>query len=212
MIPHWILHFGAAGVFGVALFDASPIPLPIPGSTDLLILLLGSSGRAWLLALCAVVGTVIGGYLTWLTGKKGGEALFHHYMKKRQRWRDRITRWMRGHGIRTVVVATLLPPPFPLLPFLLAAGALGVTRRQLILALTIGRSIRYGTEAALTVLYGHFFLHLWNHYLSSYASPILYSFIGVMIISAIFGIWKFRRDMRQHHDAQQPQKEDSQAA
>ncbi|HEY1808186.1 MAG TPA: VTT domain-containing protein [Acidobacteriaceae bacterium] len=202
MIPHWILHFGAAGVFGVALFDASPIPLPIPGSTDVLILLLGSSGHAWFLALSAVIGTVIGGYLTWLTGKKGGEALFHHYMKKRQRWRDRIKHWMRGHGIRTVVVATLLPPPFPLLPFLLAAGTLGVTRRQLILALTIGRSIRYGTEAALTVLYGHFFLHVWNQYLSSYASPILYSFIGVMAASAIFGIWKFRRDMHQHHESE----------
>lgn len=200
MIPGWILHFGAAGVFGVAFVDASPLPLPIPGSTDILILLLGSKGHAWLLALCAVVGTVGGGYVTWATGKKGGEAFFHHYMKRRHRWRDRISRWMKGHGIRTVLIACLLPPPFPLLPFLLAAGALGVTRRQLIIALTIGRSLRYGTEAALAVLYGHFFLHLWNQYLSGYSSPILYSFIGLVAASAIFGFWKFRRELRHHHD------------
>lgn len=202
MIPPWVLHFGAFGVFGVAFFDASPIPLPIPGSTDVLILLLGANGHAWLLALCAVVGTVAGGYLTWATGKKGGEAFFHRYMKKRHRWRDRISRWMKGHGIRTVLIACLLPPPFPLLPFLLAAGALGVTRRQLILALTVGRSIRYGTEAALAVLYGHFFLHLWNQYLSGYSTPILYTFIGIVAFSAIFGIWKFRRDMRHHDESQ----------
>lgn len=212
MIPGWVLHFGAAGVFGVAFVDASPLPLPIPGSTDLLILLLGSGGQAWLLALCAVIGTVAGGYLTWATGKKGGEAFFHHYMKKRHRWRDRISRWMKGHGIRTVLIACLLPPPFPLLPFLLAAGALGVTRRQLIIALTIGRSIRYGTEAALAMLYGHFFLHVWNQYLSGYSTPILYAFIGLVAASALFGLWKFRRDLRHHHESQKESQGSERAA
>lgn len=198
MIPPWILHFGAAGVFGVALFDASPIPLPIPGSTDVLVLLLGASGNPWILAATAVAGTVLGGYLTWLTGKKGGEALFHRYMKKRHRWRDRITRWMKNHAFRTVFISGLLPPPFPLLPFMIAAGAFGVSRRDLFLGLTLSRTLRYGAEAALTILYGHLILHLWNNYLSDYAQPILYTFIAIVVASAIFGVWKFRRDMR--HD------------
>ncbi|HTV82727.1 MAG TPA: VTT domain-containing protein [Acidobacteriaceae bacterium] len=212
MIPALVLHFGAFGVFGIAFFDASPVPLPIPGSTDILVLLLGARGHAWLLALCAVVGTLLGGYLTWELGKRGGEALFHHYMKKRHRWRDRISRWVRGHGNRTVLIACLLPPPFPLLPFLLAAGALGVTRRQLLLALTFGRSIRYGTEATLAVFYGSFFLHLWDHYLAGYAQPILFGFIALFVASVLFGIWKFRRDMRRHLEQSQKSKPDSRAA
>lgn len=198
LIPGWILHLGAFGVFGVALVDASPIPLPIPGSTDVLILILGAHGEwPWLLALAGVTGSMIGGYITWATGKKGGEAMLHHHFKKQQRWRDRISRWMKGHGIRTVVIATLLPPPIPLLPFLLAAGALGVTRRQLLLALALGRSIRYGAEAALALLYGHLILRLWSHYLAGWSDVILYSFLGLMGASIVFGIWQYRRSQHQ---------------
>lgn len=200
LIPAWILHFGAAGVFGVALVDASPVPLPIPGSTDVLILILGAHGEwPWLLALAGVLGSMVGGYLTWATGKKGGEAMLHHHFKKQKRWRDRINRWIKGHGIRTVVIATLLPPPIPLLPFLLAAGALGVTRRQLLLALALGRSIRYGAEAALAVLYGHWILHLWGHYLAGWSNVILYCFLGLVGASVLFGIWQYRRS--QHRPA-----------
>ena len=35
---HWIIGLGAPGVFGIAIVDASIIPLAIPGSTDLLLL------------------------------------------------------------------------------------------------------------------------------------------------------------------------------
>lgn len=202
LIPGWILHFGAAGVFGVSLVDASPIPLPVPGSTDVLILILGAHGEwPWLLALAGVLGSMVGGYITWATGKKGGEAMLHHYMKKQKRWQERIRRWMKGHGIRTVVIATLLPPPIPLLPFLLAAGALGITRRQLLLALAVGRSIRYGTEAALAVLYGHEILGLWGRYLAGWSDVILYTFLGLIGASVLFGLWEYRRNQQHQHPA-----------
>lgn len=193
LIPGWILHFGVLGVFGVALIDSSPIPLPVPGSTDVLILILGAHGEIpWLLALAGVAGSVIGGYLTWKTGKKGGEAMLERYVN--QRFRSRIKRWVKGHGIRTVVVAALLPPPIPLLPFLLAAGALGVTRRQLLIALGIARSIRYGAEAALAVVYGHRILRWANKYLAGWSNIILYTFLGLLAAGILFGIWKYRHD------------------
>ncbi len=193
LIPIWLLHFGVAGVFGVSLLDASPIPLPIPGSTDILILVLGANGEwPWLLALAGVAGSVIGGVLTWGTGKKGGEAMLDRYVKKRLR--TRINRWIKGHGIRSVILAALLPPPIPLLPFLLAAGALGVTRKQLIIALTIARSVRYGAEAALATLYGHAILGFWHHYLAGWSNVILYSFFGLLGAAILFGVWKYRHD------------------
>lgn len=196
LVPAWLLHFGVAGVFGVSLLDASPIPLPVPGSTDILILILGANGEwPWLLALAGVAGSVIGGILTWGTGKKGGEAMLDRYVKKRLR--SRINRWMKGHGIRSVMLAALLPPPIPLLPFLLAAGALGITRKQLIIALTIARSIRYGAEAALATLYGHAILRFWNHYLAGWSNVILYSFLGLLAAAIIFGVWKYRHDAYQ---------------
>jgi len=196
LVPGWLLHFGVAGVFGVSLLDASPIPLPIPGSTDILILILGANGEwPWLLALAGVAGSVIGGILTWGTGKKGGEAMLDRYVKKRLR--TRIDRWMKGHGIRSVILAALLPPPIPLLPFLLAAGALGITRRQLIIALTIARTIRYGAEAALAMIYGQAILRFCHRYLAGWSNVILYSFLGLLAAAIIFGVWKYKHDA--HH-------------
>ncbi len=193
LIPAWLLHFGIAGVFFVALIDASPIPLPVPGSTDILILILGAHGEwPWLLALAGVAGSLLGGYLTWAAGKKGGEAMLDRYMKKRLR--QRITGWIQGHGIRTVAIAALLPPPIPLLPFLLGAGALGVTRRQLFIALGVARSIRYGTEAALAMIYGRAILRWAHRYLAGWADTILYTFLALIAAGILFGFWKYKHD------------------
>ncbi len=198
LISPWLLHFGVAGVFGVALIDSSPIPLPVPGSTDVLILLLGSHGEMpWLLALAGVAGSLLGGYLTWKTGKKGGEAILERYVNKR--YHPRLKRWVKGHGIRTVALAALLPPPIPLLPFLLAAGAIGVTRRQLLIALGAARSIRYGIEAALAIIYGRRILHWANRYLAGWSNVILYTFLSLVAAGILFGIWKYKHD--QHRPA-----------
>jgi membrane protein YqaA with SNARE-associated domain len=195
LIPAWLLHFGVFGVFGVAIIDAAPIPLPVPGSTDFLILILGSHGELpWLLALSAVAGSLIGGYLTWKAGQKGGEAMLERYVSKR--YQGLIKRWVKGHGIRTVALAALLPPPIPLLPFLLAAGAIGVTRRQLFIALGTARSIRYGAEAALALIYGRRILRWADRYLAGWSNVILYTFLSLVVAGILFGIWKYKRDQR----------------
>ena len=197
LIPAWVLHFGLAGVFAVAFLDAAPIPLPIPGSTDILILILGAHGEsAWLLAPCAIAGSLLGGWLTWKTGKKGGEPMVDRYVP--QRFRSRIKKWVKTHGILSVCIAALLPPPIPLLPFLLAAGALGVSWRQLFAALGIARALRYGGEAALAMIYGRQILRWFNRYLAGWSSVILYSFLGLLVAGIVFGIWKYRHDQHPH--------------
>lgn len=208
ILPHWALHFGIAGVFGIAVLDASPLPFPIPGGPDAIILILGANGqRPWLLGLASIVGSLLGGYLTWKTGKKGGEAMLEHYVNRRLR--SRITRWTRSHGIRTVAIATMLPPPMPLMPFLLTAGALGVTRRQLLIAIGIGRTVRYGLEVALVMLYGKRILHFIQHYLAGYVDPILYGCLGLLGVGIGLGLWQFRRARRRHKASSQ---KDSDAA
>src|SRR5271163_3512823 len=72
---HWLMGFGTMGLFVVSLIDSSIIPLPVPGSTDLLLILLVAHGaNPVLAAIVATVGSILGGYLTWGTGSKGGEA------------------------------------------------------------------------------------------------------------------------------------------
>jgi membrane protein YqaA with SNARE-associated domain len=205
LIPAWVLHFGLFGVFAISFLDASPIPLPIPGSTDILILVLGVHGESpWLLAPMGIAGSLVGGWFTWKAGQKGGEAMLERYVSKRLR--SRIETQIRRHGVLTVCVAAILPPPIPLLPFLLAAGALGVTSKQLFAALGIARTLRYGAEAALSLIYGRRILRWFNHYLAGWSSVILYTFLGLLAAAIIFGIWKYRHDQ---HRARVPGREAS---
>src|ERR1700761_6983681 len=81
LMPRWLTQLGALGLPLVAIVDSCPIPLPVPGSTDLLLLwLVAHGGDPWLLTALAIVGSIVGGYLTWKLGSKGGEAALHRYV------------------------------------------------------------------------------------------------------------------------------------
>src|SRR3984957_14860143 len=81
---HWLMSFGTVGLFAVSVIDSSIIPLPVPGSTDLLlILLVAHRGSPVIAAVAAIAGSILGGYLTWATGAKGGEAALHRYLPRR---------------------------------------------------------------------------------------------------------------------------------
>src|SRR5271167_118358 len=175
LLPHWLTQLGGLGLFTVAIFDSSPIPLPIPGSTDLLLLLLVSHhGNPFLLAACAIAGSAIGGFITWSTGKKGGEALLERSVPARLR--KRIERWTNEHSLLSVMLPALLPPPIPLTPFLLAAGALGVSRRRFLVAYNSARTVRYGLIAWAGVKYGRRVVRWWTQTLAGWSGVIGWTF------------------------------------
>ena len=120
------------------------------------------------------------------------------------RFSSRIKRWVKSHGMLSVCLAALLPPPIPLLPFLLAAGALGVSWKQLFVALGIARTLRYGGEAALAMVYGRQILRWFDRYLAGSASLILYSFLALLAAAIAFGIWKYRHDQHQQPARERP--------
>jgi membrane protein YqaA with SNARE-associated domain len=191
----WLIHFGVFGVFVVSVIDASVIPLPLPGSTDLFVLLLSARHSIlWLVILAAVSGSTLGGYLTWSAGKKGGEAMLERYVP--HRFRQRLDNWVKQHGMTSICVAAVLPPPLPLLPFLLAAGALGVSRQRFLWSFPIARAVRYGLIAWLGATYGRRVLQVWLQYLAGRADVILWVFIGLLVVAIVFGIWKYRHDQR----------------
>jgi membrane protein YqaA with SNARE-associated domain len=195
LMPHWLIHLGVIGVFAVSLLDASIIPLPLPGSTDLLMLLLAANqGNPWLLAAAAISGSLIGGYLTWSAGSKGGEAMLQRYVPKR--FLAPITRWVKRNGMLTVSLAAVMPPPIPLMPFLLSAGALGVSRNRFLIGFGVARTARYSLIAWLGVTYGRQVIRAWAQYLAGWSVVVIWSFIGLLIAAVIFGAWKYRHDQR----------------
>jgi len=192
-LPHWLLHLGLPGLFALSLLDSSVIPLPLPGSTDLLLLLLVAQhgSHPVLLAAAAIVGSVAGGYLTWSAGQRGGEAMLKRWAPKRLV--GPLTRWVSQRGLATVAISAILPPPVPLMPLLLGAGALGVSRRKFLIGLASARLIRYGFVAWVGVTYGRRVLHWWNLYLADWSSTILWTFFGLLAAAIGFGVWKYRQ-------------------
>ena len=180
----------------VSLLDAAIIPLPLPGSGDLLLVLLCAQpgSHPVLLAAIAIVASVIGGYTTWKAGQKGGEAMLNHFVPKRMT--KLVNRWMKGHGFATVAGAAIAPPPVPLMPLLLGAGALGASRKQFLSAFTLARGARYSFMAWLGAVYGRRVLNTWNEYLSKWSTPILIAFFVLIVAAITFGIWQYKKQMR----------------
>jgi membrane protein YqaA with SNARE-associated domain len=191
LAPHWLMHLGVLGLFFVAVIDSSVIPLPLPGSTDLLLLwLVAHSGDPWLLAPCAVAGSILGGYTTWHIGRRGGEEALRHYVPARLL--GPVVGWVERNPVLAVFVPALLPPPIPLLPFALASGALGVSRKRFLVVFAAARSLRYSFIAWLGVAYGRGIVRLWSGSLQRWSTPLLCVFVGLLIAGSSFGIWKIR--------------------
>lgn len=204
-IPRWLTHFGALGLFSVAVLDSSVIPLPLPGSTDLLLLwLVSHRGEPWLLGITATVGSILGGYTNWVSGKKGGEAALERYSQSR--FLKRLSVWVKEHSILSVFLPSLLPPPVPLLPFLVAAGALGVSRERFLLAFGAARSLRFALITWLAATYGRRVVRLWSGTLDKWSAPLMWVFGSALIIAICFGIWQFRthRPSKDKIDLHQP--------
>jgi membrane protein YqaA with SNARE-associated domain len=173
------------------VIDSSVIPLPIPGSTDLLLLwLVAHGGDPWLLASSAIAGSIIGGYSTWHIGRRGGEAALRDYVPARLH--KRVIRWVEHHPILAVFIPAMLPPPIPLLPFLLASGALGVSRRRFLAVYGAARCLRYSLVAWLAAAYGRQVVRMWSGTLEKWSTPILCVFMILLVAGVCLGIWKVR--------------------
>ena len=183
-----IRQLGPIGEILLGIVDASVVPTP--GSLDILIILLvaGSPHHWWIFVLAAALGSSIGGYLTFRVGEKGGrEGLEKRIPERKLR---SVYSWSEKYGVGAVAVPALLPPPFPLSPFLLAAGALKVPKAKFIAAYATGRLVRYSIVAWLGQRYGQG-LTLW---MEKYSWPIISVLIGLAILGGmVAGIYIWRR-------------------
>lgn len=180
-------HLGGVGLVLLALADNSVVPLP--GSMDVLTILLAAHQRRlwWYYAFMATVGAVIGGYITYALARKGGKEAFERRLSKRRS--DKIFKRFERWGFFAVAVPALLPPPFPIVPFLLAAGAMQYSRKKFVAALTLGRGVRFTIVAGLGAIYGRHIVR----FFSQYYEPALFTLIGLGVIGGVLSLVQYYR-------------------
>src|SRR5271154_5979368 len=189
MVPIWrqIRHLGGVGLILLGVADNSVVPLT--GSMDVLTIWLAARHREpWpYYALMATLGAVIGGYITYALARKGGKQTMERKLSKRRTAQvcAAFERW----GFSAVAIPALMPPPFPFLPFLLAAGAMQYSRKKFLLALTLGRGVRYTIAAYLGFHYGRHILR----FFSQYYKPALAVLIGLALIGTALTLVEYLR-------------------
>jgi membrane protein YqaA with SNARE-associated domain len=183
----WLIHLGGLGLIPLGLLDNSLIPLP--GTLDVATIVLAASNeQLWLYyALMATVGSVIGGFATYrLARNRGKEALERRFSPRKVNEGFKLfARW----GFGSIAIPALLPPPAPMVPFLLAAGAMQYPVGRFLLAVTLGRGLRFVILAYLAARYGK---QLIPFVTAPRGHSVVLTIVVVLIVTAavVFYFWR----------------------
>ena len=143
--------FGGPGLFVLCLLDSTFVPLPT--GADALLILLSTTNPTWmpLYVFLAVVGSTIGCLILYFISRRaGGRALSKFPEAKRKR----VQEWIDKYDVLSVLVACLLPPPFPLKLFVVTTGVMRISVVRFTLAIAAGRSFRFLLLGYLAARYG----------------------------------------------------------
>ena len=179
---------GALGILSIAFLDAGMIPLP--GGPDAAVTTLSHLNHRLmpLYVLAAIVGSTFGCLIPYYIGWKTGPSALRRFDTRKI---VRVSALLDRYDLWTVLIGAILPPPFPLKLFLIAAGVFRMNLWRFLLALAIGRTVRYSLEGWMAVQYGEHAADLFKQH---------YPKIGLglaLVILSFFLIRKFLPQNRQ---------------
>jgi membrane protein YqaA with SNARE-associated domain len=145
--------FSIPGMWLLAALDSTPFfKLPLGIDTAVIVVSSLHPRIFWLCGLSAAVASLSGAALTFYIGRRAGEFGLRRFMSEERAARVKVR--CHSSGAVGLALLDLVPPPFPFTACILAAGALEVNRKRFFVTLLLGRSLRFGLESALAVLYG----------------------------------------------------------
>jgi membrane protein YqaA with SNARE-associated domain len=146
------LALGAPGLVLIAFLDSSCLSLPEIADIMVVYMVVQHPARLPLYVAATTIGSMCGCLIMYFLGRKGGEAMI------RRRFAgptvERATGVFQRYGVMAVLVPSLLPPPMPFKIFVLLAGVVGISLPRFLLAIALGRGLRYTVLGILAVEYG----------------------------------------------------------
>lgn len=187
----YLLTYGAFGLFVVALLDSTFVPLP--SSADALMIVLSTAHPSWMLlyAFMATAGSAVGCWILYLVSRRAGARALSRFSERKQ---ARVKHLIERYDMIAVLVATLLPPPFPFKLFVVTAGVFRFSLLRFMIAIIAGRAFRFLLEGYFAVRYG------------AEAKEILakyYPWIGLGLVAAILLFVIVKRLLKKNQAAEQ---------
>ena len=182
------MRMGVFGLFFMSTLDSSFLVLPF--GNDLLLIALVSSNRDSLIwiayVIVSAIGSVAGVLIVDVIMRKAGEKGLERFVSAKRL--EKMKAKLENKAGATVFVATLIPPPFPFTPVVMTASALQSPRGKLLIAVFLGRLLRFGVEAVLALYFGRQLIALIN---SDVVTYFVYGLIAIAIVLSTLSLLKW---------------------
>ncbi len=179
-----LMKMGIWGVGAVAVLDSSSIPVPIDAVIAFYVW--NDKRHFWLYCLMAAVGSAIGGLLPYGIGRAGGE-LFLLKRVNRARF-DYLRHRFQRQEFLAVLIPSMMPPPTPWKIFVFAAGVFEMRVVDFMLAVTLGRFVRWFALSLLVLKLGPGAVDVVAHH--ALAAVLV---VGVLAVAAFVWWWMRKR-------------------
>ncbi len=179
-----LLSWGPHGLFLLAILDSAG--LPVIGGVDALLIAvaINAPAQAYLAAVCALGGSLIGTSILFAIARKGGKVLLARHISGRRG--ARLHSWFERYGLVMVFVPALSPIPLPMKVPVFCAGALNVRWSYFLGVVGCARLIRYFSLAFLGVRYGSStVLLLTTHWPGVLATAVVLGLIAVLLLQKV---------------------------
>ena len=150
-LTEYFVALGPIGLFAVALLDSAFVPLP--SSADALMILLTIAHPRMMLfyAFLATAGSAIGCVILYYVSRRAGSRALKRFSPAKQK---RVKGWIDRYDVLSVLVASLMPPPFPFKLFVITAGVFRFSLLRFTLAIIGGRMFRFVLEGYFAIRFG----------------------------------------------------------
>jgi len=192
----WTHRLGGPGLVLLGVADSAPFVSIPPGSEDIFLIVLAAHRTQWwwYYAFMATVGEVIGGYIAYEIAKNGGRETFEKKVGEPRA--EKIYKEFEKHGFITVFSGSILPPPFPFTPVLMAAGVMQYPRKNFLWALTAGRAVRFFTAAFLGRTYSQQMIDFFSQHYHALVRLLIWLAVAAAIGALVYYEW-YRHKVQQ---------------